>query len=844
MSIDSSIINILGEVLWHSNTIDRTIDEVSIQHFESIKGVLAKHGIRSLQSDRKLRILEVAAYAHTTGYRLAQTFNAEVVLMDISPDTLALGARIAAQQQFDTFAVRRIAGDFHDLPFFDGQFDFVYIASALHHTWQWETVLSEMLRVLAPEGILFLENEPCLREFCFYKFRTSRPKNFRPFEKALDETGLIRTIAEPFLGSRPEQLFGMVENQTIPLESFLCILDESGKIVELQLVPEHNMGDLEKHLIEIRHNGFEFVKSFLTEYLKAGVEYLCTYLTNDDIALGSTLPKSSEIADMASKVAAHICAIKEPLSSISARIEISRLFGAAVKVVVRKKWSEASVNKELSLRFDMGRLNGVTLSYPPNVAQILDGVRDLLPDIQTSEDVSLRKVFPERDWHIIRSGNSLTSLSHIRNSAEITCPRVNPDAEAILILLRMSASYTGKPYKITVRVDDVAVSTFDVFQTEAFIMKAQVAAEASAVSLRIEMSDILTGKMLETNPGISLASGRIIELCTKKLPKFHTHNDPQPISEPTQMHFSGTGESTINSATDSSQIRENEYYLPNRMIKNMGEHRSYVTAMKHEYDYRLTVEFDLLSTGEPFHMGGYCCVCKRQVYFHVNYAYGCIINGKQYPNWRESIVCEECHLNNRTRGFVHVFEQLAQPDSSAKIYIAEQLSPLYQHLAKKYPLLIGSEYIGNGDARFVERAGQWVQHQDLTSLSFEDNLFDIIMHQDVLEHIPDYFAALREGYRILKPSGYFFFTVPFVISSSENIIRSRILSDGGIEHLLPPEYHGNPLDDEGCLAFYHFGWELLEQLKTVGFKEPVAVFYWSREYGYLGGDQFLFMARK
>ncbi|MEW6416597.1 MAG: hypothetical protein AB1480_00535 [Nitrospirota bacterium] len=37
-----------------------------------------------------------------------------------------------------------------------------------------------------------------------------------------------------------------------------------------------------------------------------------------------------------------------------------------------------------------------------------------------------------------------------------------------------------------------------------------------------------------------------------------------------------------------------------------------------------------------------------------------------------------------------------------------------------------------------------------------------------------------------------------------------------IEYLLPPEYHGDPLSSEGCLAFYHFGWEMFSQLKETG----------------------------
>ena len=88
------------------------------------------------------------------------------------------------------------------------------------------------------------------------------------------------------------------------------------------------------------------------------------------------------------------------------------------------------------------------------------------------------------------------------------------------------------------------------------------------------------------------------------------------------------------------------------------------------------------------------------------------------------------------------------------------------------------------------------------------------------------------------------FTVPFSHGSADHIVRARMGADGAVEHLLPPEYHGNPLTTAGCLCFYHFGWKMLDELRRIGFVEAKAHFYWSQELGYLGGDQLLFLATK
>jgi ubiquinone/menaquinone biosynthesis C-methylase UbiE len=49
---------------------------------------------------------------------------------------------------------------------------------------------------------------------------------------------------------------------------------------------------------------------------------------------------------------------------------------------------------------------------------------------------------------------------------------------------------------------------------------------------------------------------------------------------------------------------------------------------------------------------------------------------------------------------------------------------------------------------------------DALRLPFADNSFDGVICSEVLEHIPDYRAALREIQRVLRPGGYFFASVP------------------------------------------------------------------------------------
>jgi ubiquinone/menaquinone biosynthesis C-methylase UbiE len=49
---------------------------------------------------------------------------------------------------------------------------------------------------------------------------------------------------------------------------------------------------------------------------------------------------------------------------------------------------------------------------------------------------------------------------------------------------------------------------------------------------------------------------------------------------------------------------------------------------------------------------------------------------------------------------------------------------------------------------------------DITNIPFEDSVFDVILCNHVLEHIPDDLNAMAELYRVLKSGGWGIFQVP------------------------------------------------------------------------------------
>jgi hypothetical protein len=87
-------------------------------------------------------------------------------------------------------------------------------------------------------------------------------------------------------------------------------------------------------------------------------------------------------------------------------------------------------------------------------------------------------------------------------------------------------------------------------------------------------------------------------------------------------------------------------------------------------------------------------------------------------------------------------------------------------------------------------------------------------------------------------------TVPLKLRSKASVTRATVGIDGEIRHNLPPEIHGDPLNRDGILCFYNFGWDFVESLTHSGFEDSGLSLFWEPSLGYLGGYQFIITAQK
>ena len=208
----------------------------------------------------------------------------------------------------------------------------------------------------------------------------------------------------------------------------------------------------------------------------------------------------------------------------------------------------------------------------------------------------------------------------------------------------------------------------------------------------------------------------------------------------------------------------------------------------------------------------------------------------QGKNYRESLIANG--LLSRNRGVLRVLERAYGSLENLRdqdIYLVEALTGfalwLRRHLGDGR--LICSEFLKETETRYSE-----IPHQDLCDLSFSDASFDLVLCNELFEHLQDMDQAFREVARVLRPGGRLVGTCPMAFGQQQAIVKAIHNPDTGKAELLgDAEVHGDPVrPDTGSLVYRIPGWDVLEQLRAAGFREAVIHHEVAWKHGVLGSD--------
>lgn len=236
-------------------------------------------------------------------------------------------------------------------------------------------------------------------------------------------------------------------------------------------------------------------------------------------------------------------------------------------------------------------------------------------------------------------------------------------------------------------------------------------------------------------------------------------------------------------------------------------------------------------------MRGWCTTCSQMHELTVS---GEAMLGV-HLNLREGMVCPGCGINARGRLLHFAVSESFSVD--ARLALLEAFSPLARRMQTEWPELQGSEYFGpeatpgkEHELVLADGSTRSARHEDLLRLSYPDDGLDGIVHNDVLEHVPNVQRALAEMRRVLRPGGRAVFTMPWFPWRDRTCVRGRLRADGTLEELEPPEYHGDGLRAQGIYTFYNLGADLGDDMANAGFTDIEYGVCYAPTCGFLGNN--------
>lgn len=190
---------------------------------------------------------------------------------------------------------------------------------------------------------------------------------------------------------------------------------------------------------------------------------------------------------------------------------------------------------------------------------------------------------------------------------------------------------------------------------------------------------------------------------------------------------------------------------------------------------------------------GFCPCCDKEVQFKSN------------QDWlRDHYVCSNCGSIPRERHLSYIVENILPNWKELSIH---ESSPSSRGASIKLKNncnnYIASHYYPNSDKKYINS----FKNIDLHKQNFEDESFDLVLTQDVFEHLPYPDKAIKEVARTLKKGGYFISTIPLV-NKFKPTQKWAELVDGEVKFFYEPDYHGNPIDKKGSPVFWHYGYDI------------------------------------
>lgn len=194
---------------------------------------------------------------------------------------------------------------------------------------------------------------------------------------------------------------------------------------------------------------------------------------------------------------------------------------------------------------------------------------------------------------------------------------------------------------------------------------------------------------------------------------------------------------------------------------------------------------------------GHCVCCDKNVKFIATNSW-----------YRDYYICSNCNSIPRERALMYIIEKLYTNYKSLNIH---ESSPCKRgaslKLEKECKNYIASQYFGEINKGKIING---YRNENLESQTFKDESFDLVISQDVMEHIFNPQVAFKEIARTLKLGGAYIFTVPLINKEKSTEQWAKLDDSNNVIFLKNEEYHGNPINPKGSPVTFHYGYDIVD----------------------------------
>jgi hypothetical protein len=239
----------------------------------------------------------------------------------------------------------------------------------------------------------------------------------------------------------------------------------------------------------------------------------------------------------------------------------------------------------------------------------------------------------------------------------------------------------------------------------------------------------------------------------------------------------------------------------------------------------------LISGDYYFSHKGHCVCCESEVTFEA------------HDSWlRDSYFCMNCKCKARERALMTTIEKYYPNWKNLAVHESSPIKRGASLKLRKYSTnYLASQYYPS------QEFGSMIdgfKNEDLENQTFADETFDIVITQDVMEHIYNPEKAFKEIGRTLKKGGAHIFTVPIINRHMKTEVWATPGANGEANFLKTPEFHGNPVDPNGSPVTMHWGFDMVDFIKKASGLDTDVVDLYDKNLGIMGEFNEVFVTIK